>query len=262
MATSLLDWILRLLRDPDARAAFRADPARYTADHGFGELTAADVHDALHLIADSDSASYDHHFSGSLPGGHYPPPPDHRTIADPHGAHAAARYLDHYLGRATASAEPDPGHRAVHPDLARTVDNDPVIRDSALTTGDGNVVGDDNHAVTGDHDTTAFGSGDATKADLGNSHFGAGGALSIGGDAHGHSTDNDTTTAVHTSGSGSTSVDAAGDHADAHQVADQHESDSSVHSNYQDESHTDSHDHINSHNDLDAADSHDVSPHR
>ncbi|MDT7658956.1 MAG: hypothetical protein QOF38_3671, partial [Pseudonocardiales bacterium] len=33
--TSLLDWLLSLLRDPDARAAFQADPDGYLNECGF-----------------------------------------------------------------------------------------------------------------------------------------------------------------------------------------------------------------------------------
>jgi hypothetical protein len=135
------------------------------------------------------------------------------------------------------------------------------IRDSTLTTGDGNVVGDDNHAVTGDDNTTAFGSGDATNAHLDHSNFGDGGALSIGGNADGNNTHSDTTTSVHNSGSGATSVNAAGDHADAHQNVDQHQADDSTHTNYDDTSHTDSHNELNSHDNTHLDDHHNTDIH-
>jgi hypothetical protein len=166
----------------------------------------------------------------------------------------------------------DRGHNGG--DFHQVIDNDPVvasghgsvasggdIRDSTITSGHGNVVGDHNQAVTGDHNTTAFGSGDATNANLGHTNVGDGGAISIGGDAHGSNTDNDTNTSVHNSGSGSTSVNVAGDHGDANQYADQHESDNSTHSNYEDDSRTDSHNDYNSHNSSDFDDSHDVDVH-
>jgi hypothetical protein len=88
--TSLLDWILSILRDPDARGAFRADPEHYAARHGFQDLSSADVHDALCLIADNGSASYDHEFSSRGPAPY--PPPHHY---DPH--HSASHYLNHYI---------------------------------------------------------------------------------------------------------------------------------------------------------------------
>jgi hypothetical protein len=274
-STSLLDWILSLLRDPDSRAAFQSDPEGYASDHGFQDLSSADVHDALCLIADNGSASYDHKFTAS--DVHYPPPPHY----DSH--HDAPQYLNHYI---TNNYKVIDEHNtnidnSVHQnvdthggDFDQVIDNDPVvasgdgavaaggdIKDSTVTTGDHNVVGDDNQAVTRDDNTTAFGSGDATTADLGHTSVGDGGAVSIGGDAQGHSEDNDTSTAVHNSGSGDTSVNAAGSHGDASQVADQHESDNATHTNYEDSSSSDSHDTIGSHNDSTYDSSHDYESH-
>jgi hypothetical protein len=274
-STSLLDWILSLLRDPDSRAAFQADPEGYASDHGFQDLSSADVHDALCLIADNGSASYDHKFTSS--DVHYPPPPHY----DSH--HDAPQYLNHYITNNYKVIEEHNTDidNSVHQnidthggDFDQVIDNDPVvasgdgavaaggdIKDSTVTTGDHNVVGDDNQAVTGDDNTTAFGSGDATTADLGHTNVGDGGAVSIGGDAHGHSEDNDTSTSVHSSGSGDTSVNAAGSHGDASQVADQHESDNATHTNYEDSSSSDSHDTIGSHNDSNYDSSHDYESH-
>jgi hypothetical protein len=275
-STSLLDWILSLLRDPDARAAFQSDPDSYAADHGFQNLSSADVHDALHLIADNSSASYDHKFA-SASDVHYPPPPHYDTH------HDAPQYLNNYI---TNNYKIIDEHNteidnSVHQhidtdggDFDQHIDNDPVvasgdgavaaggdIEDSTVTTGDHNVIGDHNEAVTGDDNTTAFGSGDATNADLGDTRVGDGGAVSIGGDAVGSNTDNDTRTSVHNSGDGDTSVNAAGSHGDASQYADQHEADTSTHTNYEDNSETDSHDQVASHNDVSYDDSHDYEAH-
>jgi hypothetical protein len=272
--TSFLDWLLDLLRDPEARAAFLADPDDYLRDHGYGDLSSADVHDALCLISDND------HQSNSDHGVHYPPP--HHYDHD-HDGGDAGHYLRNYITNNYTVIDQhntyvdDSVHQNIDThggDFDQHIDNDPVIasgdgavaaggdiRDSTVTIGDGNVVGDHNQAVTGDHDTTSFGSGNATSADLGNSHFADGGALSVGGDARGESTDNDTRTSVHNSGSGDTSVNAAGSHGDANQHADQHESDDSTHTNYEDHSYTDSHDVVNSHNHVQADDSHDTDVH-
>jgi hypothetical protein len=276
-STSLLDWILSLLRDPDARAAFQANPDGYAAAHGFDGLSSADVHDALCLIADNGSASYDHKFSGSNEV-HYPPPQQHYDYHEP-----ASQYLNHYITNNYTTIEEhntnidDSVHQNIDThggDFNQVIDNDPVVASgdgavaaggnidhSTLTTGDGNVVGDGNHAVTGDDNTTAFGSGDATNANLHNVHTGDGSGLSLGGDATGHTTDNDTTTSVHNSGSGATSVDAAGAHGYADQYANQSEHNDSTHSNYQDDSHNDSHNDYNSANSDHFNDSHDVDIH-
>jgi hypothetical protein len=287
MATSLLDWIADLLDDPDAREAFDRDPHGYAQHHGFHHLTSADVHDALSLLADGDYRFHGHHY----------PAPDHW---EHHNHESGAHYLRSYIHEHHESFERHDTDidNSVHQDIDtgrhhgwdrdddwddrhhhggdfhQVIDNDPVvasgdgavatggdIRHSTITSGDGNVVGDHNHVVTGDHNTTAFGSGDATNAHLGHTSVGDGGAVSIGGDAHGHSEDNDTSTSVHTHGSGSTAVNVAGDHGEAHQYADQHESDSSTRSHYEDDSHTDSHDDYNSHNSYDYDDSHDVDVH-
>ncbi|MGQ0480679.1 MAG: IniB N-terminal domain-containing protein, partial [Pseudonocardia sp.] len=187
MATSLLDWILSILRDPDERAAFQADPGGYADDHGFGDLSAADVHDALCLIADNQSASYDHdngYDNGYDNNGHvhYPPPKHYDNDDD------AAHYLNNYITNEYTVVDDRDTYvdQSIHQDIdtdggdfEQTIDNDPVIasgdgavaaggdiEDSTVTTGDGNVVGDNNQAVTGDDNTTAFGSGNASSADF------------------------------------------------------------------------------------------------
>jgi len=254
--TSLLDWILGILRDPDAQAAFQSDPEHYAARHGFQDLSAADVHDALCLIADNGSASYDHRFSSRSPA-HYPPPHHY----DQH--QSASHYLNHYVN--TYTTMDDSAHQNIdthgsdfhqdfHQVLTQHADRDPVVASghgavasggdldhSTLTSGDHNVAGDDNRALTGDHDTTAFGVGDATNADLHDVHTGVSGGLSVGGDAYGHDTTDRTSTSVHSSSSGDTSVTAAGAHGDDGQYADQSSHDGAAYSVYDDDSHTSDH---------------------
>lgn len=271
--TSLLDWILELFRDPEARADFQKDPEGYAADHGFANLSASDVNDALCLIADNQSASYDH---GGGHGVHYPPPPPPRGDHDDDGA----SYLKNYVTNNYTTIEKNETNidNSVHQDIDtdggdfdQTIDNDPVvasgdgavaaggdIEDSTVTTGDGNVVGDDNQAVTGDDNTTAFGSGDATSADMRGTSVDDGGALSVGGDADGYSSDDDTTTSVRSSGDGDTSVNTAGSDGYADQTTDQSYQDDSSHSSYEDNSSRDSHDDINSNNDFRSEDSHNI----
>ena len=71
------------------------------------------------------------------------------------------------------------------------------IRDSTVTSGDGNQIGENNirgdgnvqgegnDVVSGDHNTTAFGSGAANSADIGHASVSGGGALSVAGNATG-----------------------------------------------------------------------------
>lgn len=271
--TTLLDWILSLLRDPEARADFQSDPQGYAADNGFTNLTASDVHDALYLIADNQSAGYDHRHGGDSQV-HYPPPkhPDHN---DGDGA----SYLNNYVTNNYTTIEDHSTNidNSVHQnidtdggDFNQVIDNDPVVAsgdgavaaggdidDSEITTGDGNVVGDGNQAVTGDHNTTAFGSGHATDASFDDARFGDGSAVSVGGDAVGSNEDNDTTTSVHSSGSGDTSVNAAGDHGYAGQAVDQSASDNSESTDYQDHSSSYTQNDVNSHNDSTYTNGHD-----
>ena len=272
--TSLLDWILSLLRDPAQQAAFQADPQSYASDHGFSNLSAADVHDALCLAGDNQSQSWrggDH--EGHV---HYPPPQHYE-----HGE-SATHYLRSYITNNYTSIDERSTNidNSVHErvdthggDFSQNIHNDPVIasgdhavaaghdiRDSTLTTGDGNVVGDNNHAVTGDHNTTAFGTGAATNADLSHASFGDGAAASIGGNADGHAEHNATNTDVH-GGSGATSVNAAGDHATADTTAHQDHTDTSTHSTFDDHTHTDNHSELNSHDQAHFDDSHNTDIH-
>jgi hypothetical protein len=291
---SLLDWIESLFRDPAARAAFAADPQGYADRHGFDNLSSADVHDALCLAADNRSAGYDHDRNRAWRDdrderderdGHeaehhvqLPPPPAHYEH-DADGAH----YLHNYITNNYTTINEhntwvdDSIHQRVDThggDFSQDIHNDPVIasgdhavasggdiRDSPITTGEDNVIGEHNQAVTGDHNTTAFGSGSATNARLDHANFGDGAGVSFGADAHGSNTHSDTTTQVHNSGDGSTSVNAAGDHAAATEYTDQHQADTSRHSAYDDYSHTDGHNDYNSHNDARLDDSHNLDIH-
>jgi hypothetical protein len=269
-STTLLDWIMELFRDPEARAAFQADPEHYAEVHSLANASAADVHDALCLAVDHQPAhSHGHHDF------HRPSPPHH------HGE-PAHHYLRHYMNDYESEHKnhtdlDDSVHQHIRThggDFFQHLDNDPVvasgdhsvaaghgIADSTVTSGDGSVVGDNDHAATGDGDDTAFGSGDASRVRLAHADFGKGSSLSVHGDADGHHTDNTTHTAVHSSGSGGTSVTAAGAHGSAGHYADQHQSDDSTHSHYADDSRVDTHDMLNSHNDSHLSDSHNYDLH-
>jgi hypothetical protein len=74
MAQSLLEFILALLRDGNAKAAFAADPQKTLADAGLGEVCHEDVADAMSYIAEYHPVSFvgDH---GYHPGPTNVPPP-------------------------------------------------------------------------------------------------------------------------------------------------------------------------------------------
>jgi hypothetical protein len=58
MTQSLLDFILNLLRDSDAKAAFVADPERALADAGLSEVCGQDVSDAMSYVAEYHPVSF------------------------------------------------------------------------------------------------------------------------------------------------------------------------------------------------------------
>jgi hypothetical protein len=269
---SLLEWLLDLLKDPAARADLLDDPNRYLDIHGFGDVDSRDLYDALCLAADNDRGHSDHNDHGN----HYPPPKHYNNHED------AGHYLKSYItNNYTYVDDRDTNvDNSIHQkidtdggDFDQNIDNHSVtasgdgaiaaggdIRDSTLTTGDGNVVGDNNEAVTGNHNTTAFGQGDATNASFDDAHFGSGSGVSLGGDATGSAQDNDTSTSVH-GGDGATTVNAAGDHGDANAVANQAHTESDFDSHVDDHSSVDNHADLNSHNSADFDDSHNTNIH-
>jgi len=280
MATNLLDWIADLLRDSDARESFFDRPDHYAREHGFDHLSPRDVHDSLQLLADDGF-----------------PTPKHFSHGDHHGDHDGAHYLRSYFHENRAFIDSrdtdlddrirqdiDTGGHGRHGghehggrehggDFHQTIDNDPVvasgdhavaaggdIRDSTITSGRGNIVGDHNHAVSGSGNTTAFGTGDANTSSFDGARFGDGAAVSVGGNAEGHSEHNSTSTSVH-GGDGPTSVNVAGAEGNASEFADQHETESNVHSSFDDHSRDDDHSSLNSHNHGESHDSHDFDIH-
>lgn len=102
---------------------------------------------------------------------------------------------------------------------------------------------------------TAYAGGDL--ADRGD-----GGAISVGGQANGHHSDNDTWTRAHNSGSGPSAVNSDPDDGNATQRVNQSRTDDSRHTWIENHSHRDSHDSRNSHNRLRHRDSHNDSRHR
>jgi hypothetical protein len=222
-STSLLEVILNLLKNPSELAAFQQDPESYLDACGAGDITPADIHDALVLADDQDGDfSRDHHTGGNhiqLP----PVPP----VPHPHPGEsdheAAVRYLNTYVTNNYVDDRDTVVDHSINQqidtgggDFDQDVDVHSVvasgdgavaagddIRDSTITTGDDNqvgdgnlsgdhnVVGNDNEAVTGDHNTTSFGSGNATSTEVdGDVEVGEGGAFASGGDATVDNSDN------------------------------------------------------------------------
>ncbi|MBV8539837.1 MAG: IniB N-terminal domain-containing protein [Pseudonocardiales bacterium] len=95
MTQSLLDFILNLLRDSDAKTAFVADPQKALADAGLGEVCSEDVSDAMSYVAEYHPVTFvgdrdynlgntniSQHITSDRPDhGHGP---DHNYGPDPH----------------------------------------------------------------------------------------------------------------------------------------------------------------------------------
>ncbi|WP_433285708.1 IniB N-terminal domain-containing protein [Pseudonocardia sp. CA-142604] len=219
-STSLLDLLLDLLRDPEAKAAFNDDPNGYLAT--CGALSAADVRDALVLLQDDQEADLDRDYtagaSHTSAQGHIAPPPPAPQKHDGESDHeAAVRYLNTYVtnnyvdnrdtvidnsvdqqidtGGGDFDQDIDIDSTAATGDGAVAANGD--IQDSKIVTGDDNqvgqgnlsgddnLVGDGNDAVSGDDNTLAFGDGDADRSALNDVGVNHGGALSVGDTATG-----------------------------------------------------------------------------
>ncbi len=57
MANSLLDFVMSLVRDPDAAAHYAADPAQALADAHLTDVTSVDVQNLIPVVAESLSMS-------------------------------------------------------------------------------------------------------------------------------------------------------------------------------------------------------------
>lgn len=159
--TSLLEFILNLLRDPVAQEQFKADPQQALRDHGFDEVCGQDVHDALPLVVDNVLVSGT---GGALPSPR--PGEDHYDIA--------IRQIDHIVNNYSYTDSHDTHvdysvHQTIwtQGDVNQTFDNDygngNHYDNDTITANDSTVVdGDANSTATGDADLQNFGQGDVT----------------------------------------------------------------------------------------------------
>ena len=209
-ANNLIELILRLLKDPAALAEFQENPDAVLAACGASDVSAEDVHDALVLASDDDDDN-----NGGHHNHHVPPPPHPRPGESDHDA--TVRYIKEYVtnnyvdDRDTSvdnsvNQQIDTGGGDLDQDIrtsSSTASGDGAvaaggdIRNSTVTSGDGNQIGENNirgdgnvqgegnDVVSGDHNTTAFGSGAANSADIGHASVSGGGALSVAADATG-----------------------------------------------------------------------------
>ncbi|WP_433504970.1 IniB N-terminal domain-containing protein [Pseudonocardia halophobica] len=229
---TLLEFLLKLIGNDEEslelQQDFRDNPYETLRDAGLEDLTAEDVHDALVLIQDNDTASFDRNYdtgsnhlvaAAAAPhhgGGHHE--------GDHDGHKGAVEYINKYVTNNHVDDRDTIVDNSVNQkidtdggDFRQDIDIDAVtasgdgavaaggdIEDSVVTTGDDNIVGDNNNVVEGDGNTTAFGTGNANSASFEDVSVDEGGALSVGGSATGdydvsdsyNSVSNETNTSV------------------------------------------------------------------
>ena len=137
--TSLLDFILNLLKNPQAQAEFRASPEQVLAAHGLTGVCAADIHEMLPLVTDHRSVELTS-TSHSAPPSVVPAPGDSDT-------HAAIEYLRYITNTYTYEDHSVHIDESVHVniwavgDVAQTFDDSHVVRDGRGPVAGGHIPG-------------------------------------------------------------------------------------------------------------------------
>jgi hypothetical protein len=153
----IIDFLLGLLRDPQARAAFEQDPQAALAEAGLDGATAQDVRDAQLQLADSGLAEPDPGYSGYSGGD------------DP--VREISHTTQHF--QATSVVTVDDRDTVIFQDSFNDItDNDTTIdvtdiditaQDSFNTAEDNDVVAiQDNDVITEDNDVVAIQDNDTT----------------------------------------------------------------------------------------------------
>jgi hypothetical protein len=96
---SLLDFLRGLQTDAAFRSAFTTDPEATIAEHGLGGLSPDDIHDALVLVEDNETADFDHDYAAAASAVHPAPPPSGGEDEP------AAQYLSQYLANIFPGAD-------------------------------------------------------------------------------------------------------------------------------------------------------------
>jgi hypothetical protein len=151
-ATSLLDFILNLLKDPQAQEQFRASPEHVLAANGLTGVSAADIHETLPLVTDNRFVELNN-------GNHVFSPPVAPTAGDS-DIRAAIHYLHHiirtyrYDAHGTHPHDPGYGNIWAAGDMTHTFDDGHVAA-GGPTPGPGGAAGT-SHWIGG-HENFAHG---------------------------------------------------------------------------------------------------------
>jgi hypothetical protein len=149
MANELLDFVIALVRDPDAAARYAANPAQSIADAHLADVTSTDVNNLIPMVSDS--------LSPAIPGGAGVgvAPGDHGNVwasgaaaaaLDSFTPHPAAGVVDHldHQGPATSVisqlSAPGPGQSPAGPVSVQVDAHAPSVLftglDAAASTAD------------------------------------------------------------------------------------------------------------------------------
>jgi hypothetical protein len=218
-STSLIEFLMSLLRDPEALAAYQDDPDGYLASCGLSDISPTDVHEALVLIEDNQDADFSRDYNTGGNQVHVPVPPSPPAPAPGQSEHeAAVQYINTYVTNNFIDDRDTITDNSINQqidtgggDFDQNIDVDSVvasgdgavaaggdIEDSTVVTGSGNTVGDGNVSGSGnivgdDNDGNLVGDGDgnvvgddnqAVTGDGNTTSFGDGDATSanVGGD--------------------------------------------------------------------------------
>jgi hypothetical protein len=183
---SLLEFIRELLFNDELRQDFSRDPEGTLADHGLDDLSPEDVHDALVLVEDNQTADFSRDFNtGSNAVALTPPPPVEHSGDGASSHQEAVQYLNNYVTNNFIDDRDTITDNSINQqidtdggDFDQDIDVDSVvasgdgavaagedIEDSTIVTGDDNQVGDgnvrgDGNIVGDDNDGNLVGDGD------------------------------------------------------------------------------------------------------
>lgn len=207
-ATSLLDFILRLLKDPQAQAEFRTSPEQVLAANGLTDVSAADIRDTLPLVTDNRFVE--------LNGSSLAVSPSVVPAAGGSRIHAAIHYLHHITSTYRYDDHGAHAHDLGHVNIWATGDVAPTFDDSHAGAGGpipgpgggpgaGNWAGD-GHGNSGHHSNLIYGDSSYGPSNSGTQDGPAGSSTSGAIRYSSH----DQGPGLHSFGSGATTTPAGG----------------------------------------------------
>lgn len=124
MANSLLDFVMSLVRDPDAAARYAADPSQAIADAHLADVTSVDVNNLIPVVSES--------LSMGAPAGYGADTADHNVWASGAATAAFDAFSDHVPEPAVTEA-----HQVIPAPADHVVDlpSDPLDAGADYVTG-------------------------------------------------------------------------------------------------------------------------------